>query len=112
MGCASARLANIQEGTVRALYEAVLEPTGVGPDTRYLDVSCGARGASFGDRRARYLARHRARADAHGEFHIAVLRLLLPPPDAPGPFALSDEATLRAFAASAGPDTNRGAPCR
>jgi hypothetical protein len=34
---------------------------------------------------------------------VAALRPLLPPPPgAPGPFALSDEATLRAFAASAG----------
>jgi len=35
---------------------------------------------------------------------VAALRPLLPPPPpgAPGPFALSDDATLRAFAASAG----------
>ena len=37
--------ANIQEGTVKAVYEAALERTGVGSDTRYLDVGCGAGGA-------------------------------------------------------------------
>jgi SAM-dependent methyltransferase len=37
--------ANIQERTVKAVYDAVLERTGVGPDTCYLDVGCGAGGA-------------------------------------------------------------------
>lgn len=34
--------AEIQEGTVRPVYEAVLERTGVRSGTRYLDVGCGA----------------------------------------------------------------------
>jgi SAM-dependent methyltransferase len=34
--------AEIQEGQVRALYEAVLEETGVGSGTALLDVGCGA----------------------------------------------------------------------
>jgi SAM-dependent methyltransferase len=34
--------ANIQEGTVRPVYEAVLERTRVKSGTRYLDVGCGA----------------------------------------------------------------------
>ena len=34
--------ADIQEGTVRPVYEAVIERTGVGSGTRYLDVGCGA----------------------------------------------------------------------
>jgi ubiquinone/menaquinone biosynthesis C-methylase UbiE len=37
--------ADIQEGTAKAVYEAVLERTGVGPGTHYLDVGCGAGGA-------------------------------------------------------------------
>ena len=168
--------ADIQEGTVRAVYEAVLEHTRVGPDTRYLDVGCGAGGAvqlaaakgaqvSGIDAADTLLAIARERTPK-GEFHIgdletlpfddatfdvvtgfnsskyaanpavalgearrvtkaegvivimtwgvpegmqaaalvAALRPLLPPPPpgAPGPFALSDDATLRAFAASAG----------
>jgi SAM-dependent methyltransferase len=168
--------ANIQEGTVKVVYEAVLERTGVGPDTCYLDVGCGAGGAvqlaaargaqvSGIDAADTLLAIARARTP-EGKFHIGdletlpfddatfdvvtgfnsfqyaanpavalgearrvtkaegvivvmtwgvpegmqaaalvgALRPLLPPPPpgAPGPFALSDEATLRAFAASAG----------
>ena len=168
--------ANIQEGTVKAVYEAVLGRTGVGPDTRYLDVGCGAgravqlaatRGAQVSgiDAADTLIAIARERTPK-GDFHIgdletlpfddatfdvvtgfnsfqyaanpavalgearrvtkaegvivamtwgvpegmqaaavvAALRPLLPPPPpgAPGPFALSDEATLRAFAASAG----------
>lgn len=34
--------ADIQEGTVRPVYEAVIERTGVRSGTRYLDVGCGA----------------------------------------------------------------------
>src|SRR3954451_23565050 len=34
--------ANIQEPTFRAAYEAVLDRTGVGPGTHYLDVGCGS----------------------------------------------------------------------
>jgi SAM-dependent methyltransferase len=168
--------ADIQEGTVRSVYQAVLERTGVGPGTRYLDVGCGAGGAaqlaaargaevSGIDAADTLLAIARERTPK-GDFHIgdlealpfpdgafdvvtgfnsfqyaanpavalgearrvtkpegvvvvmtwgvpegmqaaalvAALRLLLPPPPpgAPGPFALSDEATLRAFAATAG----------
>jgi SAM-dependent methyltransferase len=168
--------ANIQEGTVKAVYEAVLERTGVGPDTCYLDVGCGAGGAvqmaaargaqvTGVDAADTLLAIARERtpmgtfrtgdletlpfddatfdvvtgfnsfqyaanpAVALGEAGrvtkaegvivvmtwgvpdgmqaaalVTALRPLLPPlpPGAPGPFALSDEATLRAFAASAG----------
>jgi SAM-dependent methyltransferase len=168
--------ADIQEGSVKAVYEAVLEHTSVGPDTRYLDIGCGAGGAiqlaaargarvSGIDAADSLLAIARERTP-EGEFHVgdleklpfgdaafdvvtgfnsfqyaanpavalgearrvtkpegvivimtwgvpegmqaaalvAALRPLLPPPPpgAPGPFALSDEATLRAFAASAG----------
>jgi SAM-dependent methyltransferase len=166
--------ANIQEGTVKVVYEAVLERTGVGPDTCYLDVGCGAGGAvqlaaargaqvSGIDAADTLLAIARERTP-EGKFHIGdletlpfddatfdvvtgfnsfqyaanpavalgearrvtkaegvivvmtwgvpegmqaaalvgALRPLLPPPGAPGPFALSDAATLRAFAASAG----------
>ena len=168
--------ADIQEGTVKAVYEAVLKRTGVGPGTRYLDVGCGAGGAvqlaaaqgahvSGIDAADTLLAIARERTP-EGDFHIgdlealpfddatfdvvtgfnsfqyaanpavalgeakrvtkakgmimvmtwglpegmqaaalvAALRPLLPvpPPGAPGPFALSDEATLRAFAAAAG----------
>jgi len=34
--------AEIQEGTVRPVYEAVMERTNVGGDTQYLDAGCGA----------------------------------------------------------------------
>jgi SAM-dependent methyltransferase len=34
--------ADFQEGTVRPVFEAVLERTRVGPGTRYLDVGCGS----------------------------------------------------------------------
>jgi ubiquinone/menaquinone biosynthesis C-methylase UbiE len=34
--------ADIQEGTVRRVYESVFERAGVKPGTRYLDVGCGA----------------------------------------------------------------------
>jgi SAM-dependent methyltransferase len=168
--------ADIQEGTVKAVYEAALKRTGVGSDTRYLDVGCGAggavqlaaaRGARVSGIDAAYtllaIARERtptgdfllgdlealpfdnavfdvvtgfnsfqyaanpavALAEARrvtksggvivvmtwgvpegmqAAALVAALRPLLPtpPPNAPGPFALSDEATLRAFAASAG----------
>ena len=168
--------ADIQEGTVRPVYDAVLERTGVGPGTRYLDVGCGAGGAvqlaaargarvSGIDAAEALLAIARERTP-NGDFHVGdleglpfdaatfdvvtgfnsfqyaanpavalsearrvtmpegvivvmtwgvpdgmeaaalvgALRPLLPapPPGAPGPFALSNEATLRAFAADAG----------
>src|ERR671919_274800 len=41
-GARASDWADIQEGTVRAVYEAVLERTRVRPGTRYLDVGCGA----------------------------------------------------------------------
>src|ERR1041385_4853422 len=34
--------ADFQEGTVRPVFEAVLDRTRVGPGTRYLDVGCGS----------------------------------------------------------------------
>jgi hypothetical protein len=34
--------ADIQERTVRPVYDAVLDRTGIGSGTRYLDVGCGA----------------------------------------------------------------------
>ena len=168
--------ADIQEGTVKAVYDAVLEHTRVGPDTRYLDIGCGAGGAVqlaaargaqvSGIDAADTLLAIASERTPKGEFHVgdletlpfadatfdvvtgfnsfqyaanpavalgearrvtkakgvivimtwgvpegmqaaalvAALRPLLPPPPpgAPGPFALSDETTLRAFAASAG----------
>jgi SAM-dependent methyltransferase len=168
--------ADIQEGTVRAVYEAALERTGVGPATLYLDVGCGAGGAAqlaagrgaqvsgidaastllaiarertpkgdfrtadlealpFGDKAfdvvtgfnsfqyaanpAVALGEARRVTKAGGVIVVmtwgvpegmqaaalvGALRPLLPapPPNAPGPFALSDEAVLRAFAAGAG----------
>jgi len=168
--------ADIQEGTVSSVYQAVLERTGVGPGTRYLDAGCGAGGAaqlaaargakvSGNDAADALIAIARERTP-NGDFHVGdlealpfanetfdvvtgfnsfqyaanpavalgearrvtkaegvivvmtwgvpegmqaaalvgALRPLLPapPPGAPGPFALSDEATLRAFAAAAG----------
>jgi SAM-dependent methyltransferase len=168
--------ADIQEGTVRAVYQVVLERTRVGPGTCYLDVGCGAGGAaqlaaargaqvSGIDAADALLAIARERtpkgdfrtgdlealpfddgafdvvtgfnsfqyaanpAVALGEARrvtkangmivvmtwglpegmqaaalVGALRPLLPapPPGAPGPFALSNEAVLRAFAADAG----------
>jgi SAM-dependent methyltransferase len=41
-GARASDWANIQEGTARPVYEAVLERTGVTSGTRYLDVGCGA----------------------------------------------------------------------
>jgi SAM-dependent methyltransferase len=41
-GARASDWANIQEGTVRPVYEAVLERTRVTSGTRYLDVGCGA----------------------------------------------------------------------
>ncbi len=168
--------ADIQEATVATVYAAVLERTGVGPGTRYLDAGCGAgaaarlaatRGAQVSgiDAAENLLAIARERTP-DGEFHlgdlealpfgdkafdvvtgfnsfqyaanpavalgearrvaksggvvavmtwgtpegmpaaalVGALRLLLPapPPGAPGPFALSDEAALKAFAVAAG----------
>jgi SAM-dependent methyltransferase len=168
--------ADIQEWTVKAVYEAVLAHTGVGPGTSYLDVGCGSGGAAglAAQRGAQVsgidaaetliaIARERTPkgdfrlcdleslpfadatfdvvsgfnsfqyaanpAVALGEARrvtkaagvivimtwgvpdgmeaaalVGALRPLLPPPPpgAPGPFALSDETTLRGFAASAG----------
>jgi SAM-dependent methyltransferase len=168
--------ANIQEGTVRPVYEAVLDRTQVTSGTRYLDVGCGAgmaaqiaasRGARVSgiDAAAALLDIARRRTPG-GDFRlgdleelpfddgsfdvvtgfnsfqyagnpvvalaaarrvtrtggavvimtwgtpegmeaaslVAALRPLMPPPlpGAPGPFALSDEAALRRFAADAG----------
>lgn len=168
--------ADIQEATAKAVYEAVLERTGVGAGTCYLDVGCGAGGAAHlaASRGANVsgidaadsllaIARERTpQADFHtgdlealpfadaafdvvtgfnsfqyaanpavalGEARrvtkaegvivvmtwgvpdgmqaaslVGALRPLLPPPPpgAPGPFALSDETALRAFATAAG----------
>jgi SAM-dependent methyltransferase len=168
--------ADIQEGTVRPVYEAVLERTDVKTGTRYLDVGCGAgmaaeiaasRGATVSgiDAADALLAIARTRTpDAdfrQGDLEelpfadeafdlvtgfnsfqyagnplvalsearrvttpdgavvvmtwgnpegmaaaslVAALRPLMPapPPGAPGPFALSDEAALRRFASDAG----------
>ena len=168
--------ADIQEGQVRAAYEAVLTRAGVGAGTAYLDVGCGSgmaaqiaasRGAAVSGVDAAdallAIARHRVpkgqfqtadleelpfdadRFDVVTGFNsfqyaanptvalgearrvakpggtvaimtwgppdgmdaatmVGALRSVMPPPPpgAPGPFALSDEATLRAFAAGAG----------
>jgi SAM-dependent methyltransferase len=168
--------ADIQEGTVRPVYEAVLERTDVKTGTRYLDVGCGAgmaaqiaasRGATVSgiDAADALLAIARTRtpnADfQQGDLEelpfadeafdlvtgfnsfqyagnplvalsearrvttpdgavvvmtwgnpkgmaaaslVSALRPLMPtpPPGAPGPFALSDEAALRRFASDAG----------
>jgi len=170
--------ADLQEGTVRAVYEAVLERTRVESGTRYLDIGCGAgmaaqiaasRGAEVSgiDAADALLAIARSRVpeadfrqgdleelpfadqwfDVVTGFNsfqyagnpvvalnearrvtkpdgsviimtwgdpegmeaaslVAALRPLMPPPPpgAPGPFALSDEAALRHFAAGAGLD--------
>ncbi len=49
--------ADFQEGTVRPVFEAVLERTGVGPGTRYLDAGCGAgMAAEFAARRGAEVA--------------------------------------------------------
>ena len=168
--------ADFQEGTVRPVFEAVLERTGVGPGTRVLDAGCGsgmaaqiaaALGAEVSgiDAAEAMLSIARSRLPA-GDFRqgdleqlpfgdgsfdvvtgfnsfqyaadpaaalreagrvtrrggaigiaafgdpagmeaaalLAVLGPLLPPrpPNAPGPFALSDEAALRRFATDAG----------
>lgn len=167
--------ADYQEGTVRPVFEAVLERTRVGPGTRYLDAGCGsgmaaemaaARGAEVSgvDAAEAMLSIARSRVPA-GDFRrgdleelpfadetfdvvtgfnslqyagnpVAALRearrvtkpggvvvvmtfgnpegmevvalltalkplLPPPPPGAPGPFALSDETTLRQFATDA-----------
>jgi SAM-dependent methyltransferase len=168
--------ADIQEGQTRPVFEAALERTGVGPDTRYLDVGCGAgvaaglaaaRGARvFGIDAAETMIAIAQENTPNGVFQVGDLENLpfddnafdvvagfnafqyaanpavalaeagrvtkaggwivvgvwgppegmpaasvvgalgpllpAPPPGAPGPFALSDEATLRAFVADAG----------
>jgi SAM-dependent methyltransferase len=168
--------ADIQEGTVRPVYEAALSRTAVGSGTRYLDIGCGAgmaaqlaaaRGALVSgiDAADNMIAIARERTP-EGDFHTGDLEALpfddrtfdvvtgfnsfqyaanpaialgearrvtkaggvivvmtwgmpegmeaaalvgatrpllpVPPPGAPGPFALSDEATLRAFATEGG----------
>jgi SAM-dependent methyltransferase len=168
--------ADFQEGTVRPVFEAVLERTGVGPGARYLDAGCGsgmaaematARGAKVSgiDAAEAMLSIARARVPT-GDFRrgdleelpfadetfdvvtgfnslqyagnpvaalreagrvarrggsvvvmtfgnpagmevvalLTALKSLLPPPPpgAPGPFALSDDAVLRQFATDAG----------
>jgi len=167
--------ADLQEGTIRPVYEAVLERTGVRAGVRYLDVGCGAGMAAqmaakhgahvsgvdaaeallaiarertpsgdfrlgdienlpFADqtfdvitgfnsfqyagnpRIALAESRRVARRDAQvvvmtwgqpegmqAASLVMALRPLMPPPPpgAPGPFALSDEAALRKFAADA-----------
>jgi len=175
-GAAAADWAAIQEQSCRAVYTATFDRMGVGAETQYLDVGCGAgmavqlaaeRGAQVSglDAAENLLAIALERVPK-GHFHIgelenlpfpdgcfdlvtgfnsfqyaanpgsalaeakrvarrgshvvvmtwgkpdgmeaaslvAALRPLLPPPPpgAPGPFALSEEAALRAFAASAG----------
>ena len=78
--------ANIQEGTVKAVYQAVLERTRVGPHTRYLDIGCGAGGAvqlaaargaqvSGIDASENLLAIARERTPS-GDFHVGDLELL------------------------------------
>ena len=167
--------ADIQEGTARPVFEAALERTRVGSETRYLDVGCGAgmaaqiaasRGANVtgvdaadplleiarsrtpeasfqrcdieelpfedqtfnvvtGFNSLQYagnavVALEEARRVTQADGFVAIvtwgdpkgmeaatlveaLGPLMPPrpPGAPGPFALSDEAELRQFAASA-----------
>jgi SAM-dependent methyltransferase len=174
-GARASDWANIQEGMVRPVYEAVLERTGVTSGTRYLDVGCGAgmaaqlaaaRGAQVsGIDAAEALLEIARQRTSGGDFRqgdlevlpfddrsfdvvtgfnsfqyagnpvvalsearrvtrpggtvvimtwgdpdgmeaaslVAALRPLMPPPPpgTPGPFALSDEATLRRFAAEA-----------
>ena len=175
-GARSHDWANIQEGTVRPVYRTVLERTGVGPSTNYLDVGCGAgmavsmaaelgamisgidasdplleiartrtKNADFRNGDLEELPYGDATFDVVTGFNsfqyagnpalalgqarrvtkpggtvvivtwgtpegmeaaslVAVLKPFLPPPPpgAPGPFALSDESTLREFASSAG----------
>jgi SAM-dependent methyltransferase len=78
--------ADIQEGTAKAVYEAVLERTGVGAGRRYLDVGCGAGGAaqlaaargaqvSGIDAADTLIAIARERAP-NGEFHVGDLEAL------------------------------------
>lgn len=78
--------ADFQEGTVRPVFEAVLERTGVGAGTRYLDVGCGsgmvaqmaaARGAQVAgvDAAEAMLAIARSRAPA-GDFRQGDLEAL------------------------------------
>jgi SAM-dependent methyltransferase len=174
-GARASDWAEIQEGTARPVYEAVLERTGVTSGTRYLDVGCGAglaaqlaaaRGAQVsGIDAAKALLEIASQRTPGGDFRqgdlealpyddhsfdvvtgfnsfqyagnpavalsearrvtrpggtvvvmtwgnpdgmeaaslVAALRPLMPPPPpgAPGPFALSDEAALRRFAAEA-----------
>ena len=175
-GARASDWANIQEGMVRPVYEAVLERTRVQSGMRHLDVGCGAgmaaqiaaaRGAQVsGIDAAKALLDIARRRTPAGDFRlgdledlpfddhsfdvvtgfnsfqyagnpavalgaarrvtrpggavvimtwgdpdgmeaaslVAAMRPLMPPPPpgAPGPFALSDEAALRKFAADAG----------
>ncbi len=175
-GARAADWAEVQEGMVRPLFEAVLQAIRVGPGTRLLDVGCGAGGAAtiaasrgatvfgldasqplldiarrrvpggqfrHGDleflpydaasfdaivgfnsfqyaadptkalREARRVARPGAPIviatwgrpeDCQAAATLVALKPLMPPPPpgSGGPFALSDEAVLRDFAARAG----------
>jgi SAM-dependent methyltransferase len=69
--------ADVQEGVVRPVYEAVFERTRVGVGVRYLDVGCGSGMA------ARLAAERGARVSgidaAEGLLAIARSRLLIPP---------------------------------
>jgi len=123
--------ANFQEGTVRPVFQAVLERTRVGPGTRYLDAGCGSVMAvemaaaheaevsgvdaaesmlSIACAEGRLPPRRSGGAAVwkprwHGSVALlTALKSLLPsaPAGAPGPFVLSDETILRQFAADAG----------
>jgi hypothetical protein len=113
------------EAQMRPLYETVLERVGVGQGTELLDAGCGA-GLAVGFNSFQYAASPRAaleqarrvaRAGApvviatwavpercEAAVYIAALGALMPPPppDAPGPFALSAPGALEGLAIEAG----------
>jgi SAM-dependent methyltransferase len=85
--------AEIQEGTVRPVYEAALSRTAVGPGTHYLDIGCGsgmaaqlaaARGALVSgiDAADNMLAIARERTP-EGDFHTGDLEALPSPSSMP-----------------------------